>query len=306
MIFLLAGVLVTALPFAAAAQSLDQAMRSVVSVLPEWPPDAKRLEEPEGSGVVVLDGQTIVTALHVVDKALSIRVRTIGGEILLAKLTGRDRATDIATLKIGTALPAIAPAEGEPELGDKVCAIGNAFGLGITITCGVVSGLHRAGIGFNRVEDFVQTDAAVNPGASGGALVTAKGKFVGLLSAIFTKKSDANIGVNFAVSAGLTNAVARQLRDNGRVKRSISGMRLEPVPPTGETGRLGARIVSLRSGMIGARAGLKAGDIIIWAGGRRVRKPADFVSAMTGLLTSDALEIEIDRGGTTHKFHLKK
>ena len=298
--------LVVVLPNTAAAQSLDQAMRSVVSVLPEWPPDAKRLEEPEGSGVVVLDGQTIVTALHVVDKALSIRVRTIGGDILSAKLTGRDRATDIATLKIGKALPAIASVDKEPELGERVCAIGNAFGLGVSISCGVVSGVHRAGVGFNRVEDFVQTDAAVNPGSSGGALVTSKGKFVGLLSAIFTKTSDANIGINFAVSAGLTNAVASQLRKRGRVKRPISGMRLEPVPPKGETGRLGARIVSLRSGMIGERAGLKAGDIIIRAGGRRVRKPADFVSAMTGLLSSDALEIEIDRGGATHKLHLKK
>lgn len=303
---MLAAVLVVVSPLPAAAQSLDQAMRSVVSVLPEWPPNAKRLDEPEGSGVVVLDGRTIVTALHVVDKALSIRVRTVGGEIFSAKLTGRDRATDIATLRIGKALPAISTADQELELGEKVCAIGNAFGLGISITCGVVSGLNRAGVGFNRVEDFVQTDAAVNPGASGGALVTARGKFAGLLSAIFTKKSDANIGVNFAVSAGLTREVARQLSDAGRVKRPISGMRLEPVPPKGETGRLGARIVSLRSGMIGERAGLKAGDIILRAGGRRVRKPADFVSAMTGLLRADSLEIEVDRGGAISKIYLKK
>ncbi len=281
-------------------------MGSVVSVLPEWPPSAKRLEEPEGSGVVVLDGRTIVTALHVVDKALSIRIRTIGGDILAAKLTGRDRATDIATLKIDTALPVIQSAVKEPELGEKVCAIGNAFGLGVSVSCGVVSGLHRAGVGFNRVEDFIQTDAAVNPGSSGGALVTEQGKFIGLLSAIFTKTSDANIGINFAVSSGLTNAVAGQLSTGGRVKRPVSGMRLEPVPAKGETGRLGARIVSLRPGMIGERAGLKAGDIIVRAGGRRVRKPADFVSAMTGLLIAPNLEIEIDRGGTLQKIQIKK
>lgn len=304
--FLLTGMLVAALPEVAAAQSLDQAMRSVVSVLPEWPPDAKRQEEPEGSGVVVLDGKTIVTALHVVDKALSIRVRTVAGDILSAKLTGRDRATDIATLKIDEALKAISSADKEPALGEKVCAIGNAFGLGVSVTCGVVSGLHRSGVGFNRVEDFVQTDAAVNPGASGGALVTARGEFVGLLSAIFTKTSDANIGVNFAVSSALTREVARQLSAGGRVKRVISGMRLEPVPPKGETGQLGARIVSLRSGLPGEKAGLKAGDIIIRAGGRRVRKPADFISAMTGLLRADSLEIEILRSGKTQKIQLKK
>lgn len=303
---LCAGVMAAAWPLAASGQSLDQAIASVVSVLPEWPPDARRLEEPEGSGVVVLDGRTIVTALHVVDKALSIRVRTIGGDILAARVSGRDRATDIATLKIDTALPPIQPAGSEPGLGEKVCAIGNAFGLGVSVSCGVVSGLHRAGVGFNRVEDFIQTDAAVNPGSSGGALVTAQGKFIGLLSAIFTKKSDANIGINFAVSSALTNAVARQLSSAGRVKRPVSGLRLEPAPAKRETGRLGARIVAVRPGMIGARAGLKAGDVIVRAQGRRVRKPADFVSAMTRLLSAPEMEIEIERGGVSQKIQIRK
>ena len=281
-------------------------MQSVVSVLPDWPPDVRRTEAPEGSGVVVLDGKTIVTALHVVDKARAIRVRTRDGRILEARLAGRDRATDIATLSIDTALPAITVKAGMPGLGDKVCAIGNAFGLGLSVTCGVVSGLNKAGIGFNRVEDFLQTDAAVNPGASGGALVTDKGEFVGLLSAIFTKTSDANIGVNFAVSAPLTQNVARQLRDRGRVERPISGMRLEGVPANGETGRLGARVVSMRSGSLAERAGLAEGDIIVHAGGRRVRKPADFVSAMSLLLRADELEIEILRDGATQKLRLAK
>lgn len=299
-------VAVLLMPFAGNAQSLDRAMASVVSVLPQWPPDARRLDEPEGSGVVVLDGQTIVTALHVVDKALSIRVRTLEGDILTASLIGRDRATDLAILKIDKTLGVIELANRELVLGEKVCAIGNSFGLGLSVSCGVVSGTHRAGVGFNAVEDFVQTDAAVNPGDSGGALVTAEGKFVGLLSAIFTKTSDANIGINFAVSARLTNAVATQLKKSGRVKRPISGMKLEPVPPKGETGRLGARIVSVRSGFLGEKAGLKAGDIILRAGNRRVRKPKDFVSAMSGLLGMDTLEIEIDRGGAGLKLLMKK
>jgi len=294
------------LPLAAGAQTLDQAMGSVVSVLPEWPPDARRHDEPEGSGVVILDGRTIVTALHVVDKALSIRVRTFEGDILSARLTGRDRATDIATLKIGKALRPITMANRKLELGEKVCAIGNAFGVGLSVSCGVVSGTHRAGLGFNKVEDFVQTDAAVNPGSSGGALVTGEGKFVGLLSAIFTKTSDANIGINFAASARLTNDVAVQLKQAGRVKRPISGMKLEQALDKGGIGRLGVRIVSVRHGFIGEKAGLKAGDIILRAGGRRVRKPADFVSTMSGLLGSDILEIEIERGGAALKLLLKK
>jgi len=294
------------MPFAGNAQPLDRAMTSVVSVLPQWAPDVRRQEEPEGSGVVILDGQTIVTALHVVDKALSIRVRTLEGDILTARLIGRDRATDLAILTIEKTIGAIEFVNRELELGEKVCAIGNSFGLGLSVSCGVISGTHRAGVGFNAVEDFVQTDAAVNPGASGGALVTAEGKFVGLLSAIFTKTSDANIGINFAVSARLTNAVAAQLKKNGRVKRPISGMKLDLVPAKGEVGRLGARIVSVRPGFLGEKAGLKAGDIILRAGGRRVRKPKDFVSAMSGLLGMDTLEIEIDRGGAGLKILMKK
>ena len=303
---LIAGMLAASTPVVVAAQPLDQAMKSVVSVLPEWPADAKRLEEPEGSGVVVLDGKTVVTALHVVDRALSIRVRTRDGEIHSARLTGRDRATDIATLTLDKALPPIASMKGDLELGNEVCAIGNAFGLGLSVTCGVVSGLNRAGVGFNRVEDFVQTDAAVNPGASGGALVTENGEFAGLLSAIYTKKSNANIGINFAVSATLADDVISELAKSGRVKRPISGMRLVGVPAEGETGLLGARVVSMRPNSLAERAGLKAGDTIIRAGGRRVRKPEDFVSAMSRLLRADALEIEIRRDGTSMSIQLAK
>lgn len=300
------GSVAALLSFAAAAQPLDRAMLSVVSILPQWPRDATRLAEPEGSGVVMFEGRTIVTTLHVVDKALSIQVRTIAGDIFPARLTGRDRASDIATLAVDKPLPAIKLAPVESRLGDKVCAIGNAFGLGLSVSCGVVSGIHRAGMGFNRVEDFIQTDAAVNPGASGGALVNQRGEFTGMLSAIFTKRSDANIGVNFAVSAALTGAVARQLRDTGRVKRPISGLRLEPFPGKGETGRLGARVVSMKSGFLGERAGFKEGDIILRAAGRRVRKPVDFVSAMSSLLRTDALDIEIERNGAMKKLRIEK
>lgn len=291
-------------PGPAAADSLDQALLSVVSVLPEWPTDAKRQEEPEGSGVVVLDGRTILTAAHIVNKALSIRVRTSDGNIIPARLKGRDNATDLAVLTIDDDLPVLAIEEQDPALGDKVCAIGNAFGLGLSVTCGVVSGIHRAGVGFNRIEDFVQTDAAVNPGASGGALVNEEGKMVGLLSAIFTKKSDANIGVNFAVSAALARRVTLALRKQGRVVRAISGMRLEKAPALGSTGRLGARVSRIRPGSLAEKAGVRVDDVILRAGARRVRKPADFVSAMSGLTESGSLELELVRDGKTVKLRI--
>jgi len=281
-------------------------------VLPVWQGNdrkeagrTKPFEEPEGTAVAILPDGYLVTNFHVIRRAVSVTVRLSDGRSLPAEIIGGDRPTDLAVLKIANDLPVL-PLGPEPVLAAPVCAVGNQFGLGLSVTCGVVSATHRTGIGFNPIEDFIQTDAAVNPGMSGGALIDRDGNLVGVLPAIFTKQSDANIGVNFAVSARLTNDVVRLLSETGRVKRPVSGLRLEPAPPKGGTGRLGARIVSLRAGMMGARAGLKAGDIIMRAGGRRVRKPADFVSAMTGLLRSDALEVEIDRGGAIHKFHLKK
>lgn len=286
-------------PLPAEAGPIEDAMQSVVSVLPEWPPDARRTEEPEGSGVVVLDGRTVLTAAHIVNKALSVQVRTAEGEILPAEIAGRDLATDIAILRLERNLPAISADMEDPPLGSEVCAIGNAFGLGLSVTCGVVSGLHRAGVGFNHVEDFVQTDAAVNPGASGGALIDREGELVGLLSAIFTKRSDANIGVNFAVSAPLALHVAAGLSKETPFRRPVSGLRLEPSLAKGESGRMGAKVAAVKPGLMGERAGIAVGDIILRAGKRRVRKPADFVSAIAGIRPGENMEIEVLRGGET-------
>ncbi|WP_420405567.1 S1C family serine protease [Nisaea sp.] len=182
---------------------------SVFEVEPTWPGykrpgfGAPAGTAPEGTGVAILKPGVIVTAAHVVLKATEVHVVAPDGTRLPAEILGIDPRTDIAVLKIAAETTPIALADARPETGAPVCAVSNAFGLGIGITCGVVSANRRSGIGFNRVEDFLQTDAALNPGSSGGALVDLEGKLVGLLSAIFTKDSDANIGVNFAVSTEL-------------------------------------------------------------------------------------------------------
>jgi serine protease Do len=282
-------------PATAREDSISTVLRSVVSVLPEWPPDETRNEEPEGSGVAVFDGLHIITALHVVDAARSIRVRTSDGQVVGAELVGRDQATDLALLRVTAALPVLA-FSGDAELGGEVCAIGNAFGLGLSISCGVVSGVNRAGVGFNGIEDFVQTDAAVNPGASGGALVTRDGRLIGILSAIFTKQSDANIGVNFAVSAPLAQRVAIALRETGRVQWVSSGLRLVQALDTGETGTLGARVARVRAGSAAAEAGIEIDDVIVSVDGRRIRKPADFVSVSARLTPPGNLTVEFLRG----------
>ena len=189
-----------------------KANRSVVSVLPTWPGYEKPGfgapigSAPEGSGVVFsLSGNTtessyILTAAHVVADATKIAVRTYGDQLLDARVEWIDLDTDIALLAIDEKLPPIAVSQSLPPPGTHVCALGNPFGLGVSMSCGVISGPKRRNIGFNPIEDFLQTDAAVNPGSSGGALVNAKGELVGLISAIFTKDADIDAGVNFAIS----------------------------------------------------------------------------------------------------------
>jgi len=155
--------------------------------------------------------QYLLTAAHVVARATAIQVRMADGVLIDAAVIGLDRETDVALLATSVSGPAIRVAERRPSTGSHVCALGNAFGLGVSMTCGVVSQERVQGIGFNPIEDFIQTDAAINPGASGGALVDADGRMVGLVAAIFTKETDANTGVNFAISSELVAKTAKRL-----------------------------------------------------------------------------------------------
>ena len=275
---------------------VSQWMAAVVSVLPDWPPGSFNDEEPEGTGVAIFDGHTIITALHVVARARAIRVRTATGLILAATLKARDHATDLAMLKIAHHLPVLRLG-GDVVLGERVCALGNAFGLGLSLSCGTVSAVHRSGIGFNEIEDFVQTDAAVNPGASGGALLTDDGRLAGILSAIFTKKSDANLGVNFAVSAPLVKRVATQMFKVGAVKWRLGGVRLKAFPDRGGLGEMAAEVVAVMPGGAAERAGLQVGDRITGAGGRRVRKPEEFRAIMALAWPARDVELIVTRSG---------
>ena len=259
--------------------ALGHAMRSVVSVLPDWAGRPPSAEEPEGSGVVVGDGRLVLTADHILGNPTSVRIRTLEGEIHAVRVFARDGATDLALLAMEPQLPALHFA-GEVAVGEPVCALGNAFGLGISATCGVVSAVDKSGTGFNDIEDFVQTDAAVNPGMSGGALVDRDGNLVGLLSAIFTKRSDANIGVNFAVSAGLAEKALARLRSGANVPWPALEARLRPHPARHETGRAGAAVLDVVPGSAAERSGLRPADVIVEAGGRQVRGPDDVAAAL--------------------------
>ncbi len=272
------------------------ALESVVSVLPDWPSDQPLPERPEGSGVAILAGGYIATNGHVLGDAKSLRVRLADGRILAAEIVGVDRLTDIALIKAPVELPLreIAP---PPPLGATVCAIGNPFGLGLSVTCGVVSAVHRTGTGFNPIEDFIQTDATVNPGASGGALLDADGRLVGMISAIFTKGADADIGVNFAASAGLVMRVVEDLAQHGRVIRGQSGLRVADLD---EAERTGARITRVVPGGSADVAGLAAGDVITAIGTRAIHRASDVTSAIHMHRPGARIAVTYLRDGARH------
>ncbi|GIR94321.1 MAG: hypothetical protein CM15mP95_3410 [Alphaproteobacteria bacterium] len=206
-------------------QTWNSAIRSVVIVNPTWPGYTKpgfgapAGTAPAGSGVYFAEKRPtsgyILTAAHVISRATDIEIVDSAGRTLPAEIHAVDQRRDIAILKTDLVGPVIPFGTGKMPIGSHVCAIGNSFGLGHSISCGVVSAVNRQNIGFNEIEDFIQTDAAINPGSSGGALIDSEGRFVGLIDGIFTKDADIDAGVNFAISLSLIKASLADMRMRG-------------------------------------------------------------------------------------------
>ena len=194
------------------AETWSSAAPSLIVIEPTWPGyrrpgfGAPPGTAPAGTGIFIGTGKSsryIVTAAHVISRATEIEIVTEDGMRHAATVVAVDNQRDIAILKTGLRRRPITLRLTDPAIGEHGCAIGNSFGLGLGISCGVVSAIHRTDVGFNAIEDFVQTDAAINPGGSGGALVDAKGRLIGMIDGIFTKEADIDAGVNFAVSVPL-------------------------------------------------------------------------------------------------------
>ena len=194
---------------------------SLVVIEPTWPGynrpgfGAPPGTAPAGTGIFIGTGDRsshLVTAAHVITRATEIEIVTEDGMRHAAAVIAVDNQRDIAILKTGLKRQPITLRLTDPAIGEHGCAIGNSFGLGLSISCGVVSAIHRKKVGFNPIEDFVQTDAAINPGGSGGALVDADGRLIGMIDGIFTKEADIDAGVNFAVSVPLLIEGAELLR----------------------------------------------------------------------------------------------
>jgi S1-C subfamily serine protease len=222
---LMLGVLTSTAKAEHGPQTWKGAYQSVVIVNPTWPGYTKpgygapAGTAPAGSGVYFAEKRKttryILTAAHVISRATHIEIIDSAGRTMPAEIFAVDQRRDIAILKTDLVGPVIPFGADEIPIGSHVCAIGNSFGLGNSISCGVVSAVNRQNIGFNELEDFIQTDAAINPGSSGGALIDSEGRFVGLIDGIFTKDADIDAGVNFAISLSLIRASLADMRMRG-------------------------------------------------------------------------------------------
>ena len=266
-----------------------------------------------GSGVIVDASQGyIVTNNHVVDRADEVKVTLTDGRSLTARVVGVDVEVDLAVLAVKPeALTGIAFAESSRvRVGDFVVAIGNPFGLGQTVTSGIVSALGRSGLSIEGYEDFVQTDASINPGNSGGALVNLRGDLVGINTAIYAP-SGGNVGIGFAIPANMVRAIMNQLVRFGEVRRghvgiSVQELNAELAKSFGvDLRRGGAVVVDVESGSAGHKAGLAQGDVILQIGDREVRKPADYYARAAVLMVGDAVPITLQRNGNTKTVSLR-
>jgi serine protease Do len=237
----------------------------------------ERREQSLGSGVIVTEDGYILTNNHVVDGADEIKVALNDDKTTYtAKVIGTDPQTDIAVIKIeGKNLPAITATDSDNlGVGDVVLAIGNPFGVGQTVTMGIVSAKGRAGMGIVDYEDFIQTDASINPGNSGGALVDAAGRLVGINTAILSR-SGGNQGIGFAVPMNLARYVMERLVADGKVTRGYLGVMIQPVTPElAKEFKLpensGALIGEVTKDSPAEEAGLKDGDVVVEFSGKKV------------------------------------
>ncbi len=255
-----------------------------------------------GSGVIVSPEGHLITNHHVVDGADEIEVMLADGRSAQAKLVGSDPESDVAVLKIDLPkLPAVVFGNSDRlQVGDAVLAIGNPFGVGQTVTAGIVSALDRKGLGLNVFENFIQTDAAINPGNSGGALVDASGNLVGINTAIFSR-TGGSLGIGFAIPAATARGVMESLVKDGRVVRGWIGV--EPrdlTPDMVETLRLpvksGVLITGvLRDGPAGS-GGLQPGDVVVRIGERAIGNTAELLNAVAALPPGSSAAIGVQRG----------
>ncbi len=263
----------------------------------------QRLENNLGSGVIVSDQGYILTNNHVIAGAAGIEVLLRDGRSAEAKLVGTDPESDIAVLKIDLdTVPTITfNLANSMRVGDVVLAIGNPFGVGQTVTMGIISATGRDHMGINTFENFIQTDAAINPGNSGGALIDAYGNLVGINTAIFTK-SGGSQGIGFAIPMSIARDVMEQLIETGRVSRGWLGVETQDITPQlAESFNLqdiiGVIIAGIQRNGPAAQAGLRPGDIILSVNGEPASDSKIVMNQIARTSSGEKLRLKILRNG---------
>jgi S1-C subfamily serine protease len=293
-------------PVGAAVDGVDNGVEAVASAVL---PSVAQVEvvgpnggQGAGSAVVIRGDGYLLTNNHVVENAARVRVRLPDGDTREAEVVGTDPASDLAVLQVDADdLPAIATAAELPDVGEVAVAIGSPFGLGATVTAGVVSAVNRSLPGAGPLVDLIQTDAAINPGNSGGALVNAGGELIGINTAILSP-SQANAGIGFAIPATTALPIAEQLIETGEVQHAQLGILGQNVDGSiadlyGLPVEQGAVVAEVIPGSGADRAGLERGDIVIAIDGENVTSMADLAGRIRTFAPGDTVEVTFYRGG---------
>jgi Do/DeqQ family serine protease len=265
----------------------------------------ERREHSLGSGVIVNPAGYVLTNSHVVDGATDIKVALSDTREFNGKVVGIDPGTDIAVLKIDADHLSTLPFadSSKVEVGDIALAMGNPFGVGRTVTMGIVSAIQRGGLGIEDYEDFIQTDASINPGNSGGALVNVRGELIGINTAILSP-SGGNLGIGFAVPSNMARTVMEQIIKTGKVTRGFMGVSIQDITPD----IAGAMKLNVRKGALvgdvepnspAAHAGLQAGDVIVELNGKPLADSRELRLAVSSLAPGTTIKLSVLRNGDT-------
>jgi Do/DeqQ family serine protease len=277
-----------------------------------WPSYRQRVERSLGSGVIIDPAGTIVTNQHVIAGADSIRVQLSDGRIAEASITGQDPDTDIAILHLSIRNLPVMPVGRSDTLrvGDIVLAIGNPYGLSQTVTQGIVSATGRGQLGLATFENFIQTDAAINLGNSGGALIDANGDLVGINTAVLNRTSGGPEGIGFAIPVNLVRGVTEQILSRGHVVRGWLGFMPQDLSPE-QSAQLGistdggVTVVNILVKSPAFEAGVRPGDLITGLNGEAVKSAQDLVSRVAALKPGTSAELDGRHGGQPFKITLK-
>jgi len=272
----------------------------------------ERVEKALGSGVIVSPEGYVLTNNHVVDHATEVTVTLHDKREMKAKVIGTDPRTDIAVLKLeGSNFPYLTLADSSKvEVGDICLAIGDPFGVGQTVTGGIVSATGRSGLGIEDVEDFIQTDAPINPGNSGGALVDDDGHLIGINTAILSGNSGGNQGIGFAVPINMARHDMDQILAHGKVERGYLGIYPQNVTPamakafnTNQVG--GALVGDVTAGSPAAQGGVQKGDIIMEVNGKPVADANELRLTVGGMSPNENVRLKVLRNGQTQQLSVR-